>query len=523
MLNREARIFRSFSLRLPRGLEKNKTFLTLTLNVRGFNPVHVSLSIQDNAEVIACCEAKALANARLPEGLTPGQHYDATLKLSHENGFDEIPFSFDVMDANVIPLDFTLAHLLSFHICEHNDLHAFASLALAGCGAPSPEETLEKLYHTLSEKGLSYLLPPTPIAHDTQHLRSIPHVLKHGGTCTDLSLLTASLLHCCGKYPALLLFADHMAAGVFTATDAPAFSTLSDVRAIQALAFSGELLLVETTDMTSGRKSSFEKARLDILTRLSKGAPCVLVNTAGVLRSSACKTTLKTTESEPAPQAAEIKCPVCGYLLPENAKECPCCGESLPLIPQSAAPAVPKAAARPVPVIMSSSRSVMYITQPGHALASGLKKDEAEIRLAEKHNGLPVTGIYDRAFENRPLRFIHMPHTVKSIGSYAFSHCPLPAVALPPYLKEIKNGAFYHTGLQEIVIPHMVKVIPTNAFANCRNLRSVTLPDGLERIESGAFSGCPQLTSVTIPASVKSIAPGAFDEECELLQLGFSR
>ena len=109
VLNREARIFRSFSLRLPRGLEKNKTFLTLTLNVRGFNPVNVSLSIQDNAESIARCEAKALADARLPEGLTPGQHYDATLKLSHENGFDEIPFATangdellaDILDAGI--------------------------------------------------------------------------------------------------------------------------------------------------------------------------------------------------------------------------------------------------------------------------------------------------------------------------------------------------------------------------------------------------------------------------------------
>lgn len=534
--NREARIFDSFKIHIPRGLEKGKNWLKLTLSIAGFNPVSVSLTRLQfgDPDGIARCEAKALENTLLPEGLAPARHYDAMLTVSHMDGVAEVPFSFEIMDASIIPLDFSLAHLLSFHISEHSALHAFVSTALSAVGAPAAEETLAFLYNALTEKGLNYLPPPTPVVSDAQYLRSAPQVLQNGGTCADLSLLMASLLHCAGKYPALLLFANHMAAGVFTGAEAPAFHTLANAKAVYALVTSGELMLVETTDMTTGRKASFEKAQQDILSHLQLGAPCVLVNTTGVLRSAS-KLPLSPAAPQPLPAAQpdpsqEISpvCPYCGYepcvATPDG--RCPVCMEKLPQpvkVPHSAPEATPApAAVQTVPVITSSCPSVLYTAQPGHVLVNGLKKDETEVRLDEKRNGLPVAGIYDRAFENRSVRRIHMPHTIQVIGSYAFSGCPLPSVTLPPYLKEIKNGAFYNSGLKEVVIPHMVKAIHTLTFANCRQLRSVTLPEGLESIESGAFARCPLLTSVTIPASVKHIAPDAFDEGCELLKLSYT-
>ena len=51
--------------------------------------------------------------------------------------------------------------------------------------------------------------------------------MMHGGTCADLSLMLASLLHCAGKYPALLLFNGHMDVFPETETDDPDYNAWS--------------------------------------------------------------------------------------------------------------------------------------------------------------------------------------------------------------------------------------------------------------------------------------------------------
>ena len=64
------------------------------------------------------------------------------------------------------------------------------------------------------------------------------------------------------------------------------------------------------------------------------------------------------------------------------------------------------------------------------------------------------------------LKKVHLPSTIKKIGSSAFNNC---------------------TGLEEINIPSACKVIESNAFYNCVSLKEITIPKGIEKIGEGAF------------------------------------
>ncbi len=64
------------------------------------------------------------------------------------------------------------------------------------------------------------------------------------------------------------------------------------------------------------------------------------------------------------------------------------------------------------------------------------------------------------------LKTVHLPSTIKKIGSSAFNNC---------------------TGLEEINIPSACKVIESKAFYNCVSLKEITIPKNIEKIGEGAF------------------------------------
>ena len=113
------------------------------------------------------------------------------------------------------------------------------------------------------------------------------------------------------------------------------------------------------------------------------------------------------------------------------------------------------------------------------------------VGIPEKHEGLPVTGIRQRAFAYcDTMKGIGIPDSVTSIGEYAFSGC---------------------ASLTSITIPDGVTKIERGAFSGCGGLTSVVIPDSVMEISNYAFSECPSLESIVFPKSMTYVGIEAFD------------
>ena len=162
-----------------------------------------------------------------------------------------------------------------------------------------------------------------------------------------------------------------------------------------------------------------------------------------------------------------------------------------------------------------------------------------DINIPDTYNGLPVTSIGERAFDEcSSLISVVIPNSVTSIDEYAFIGCySLTSVVIGDSVTSIGDGAFY--GLQfneyenckylgsknnpyfvliEVTTQNLssytihgdTKIIAHSAFSYCHSLTSVVIPDGVTSICDGTFSNCTSLTSIIIPDSVTSIGQSAF-------------
>ncbi|MBR5284757.1 MAG: leucine-rich repeat protein, partial [Clostridia bacterium] len=130
-----------------------------------------------------------------------------------------------------------------------------------------------------------------------------------------------------------------------------------------------------------------------------------------------------------------------------------------------------------------------------------------------------VTAVGRSAFEGcRTLTAIHLPETVREIGSGTFRNCvSLRSVDFPAALTKIGDAAFQGCiGLVHLELPAAVEVIGSGAFRYCRNLTSVILPAALEEVSESLFMGCTALTEIEIPQDVRRIGPHGF-EDCRAL------
>lgn len=112
-------------------------------------------------------------------------------------------------------------------------------------------------------------------------------------------------------------------------------------------------------------------------------------------------------------------------------------------------------------------------------------------------DGMPVTEIAAGVFENKLIKTLSLPASVKTIGENAFKSCPA-----------LTSVTFEGDGLV---------TIGDNAFNGAQKLAKITLPETLESIGMQAFSGARVLNkSLTIPASVKTIGDYAISNCFEL-------
>ena len=153
---------------------------------------------------------------------------------------------------------------------------------------------------------------------------------------------------------------------------------------------------------------------------------------------------------------------------------------------------------------------------------------------------LPDTmkNINDNAFRNSSLMSINLPTSIVKIGNNAFENCRnlILDMTTLPNLESVGDYAFYYTNITNFDFTESTKLNylgeyafgETNlknidlynsslltefndyCFYYCRNLVSIVLPQNLKTIGSYAFSNCDSLTSITLPNSLTTIQDNAF-------------
>lgn len=182
-----------------------------------------------------------------------------------------------------------------------------------------------------------------------------------------------------------------------------------------------------------------------------------------------------------------------------------------------------------------------------------------------------ITSVGSMAFkENKYLKSVTLPETLKRIGKYAFAYCELEKVELPASVEIIEASAFSGSRIENVKIsskvkiieerafedclslkcidvdadnpsyssddygvlfdkdktvliqypsgrenteykmPNTVKTIGINAFGNCPYIKNVKLSENLEEIKPIAFASCYRLNDLIFPESLKSIGDEAF-------------
>ena len=184
-----------------------------------------------------------------------------------------------------------------------------------------------------------------------------------------------------------------------------------------------------------------------------------------------------------------------------------------------------------------------------------LKTDKADVQIPETYEGKPVVAIGDSALkDNKKIKSVVIPASVKSIGQSAFAGCTaLASVSFAEGLSEIGRFAFQNcTALTAISLPASVRSIGKNAFNGCATLSSIAVAAGntvyraegncLIEIASGtllrggkdsvipadgsvlkigdyAFAGVSGLIEIALPEGVLSLGYSAFENCISLAKI----
>ena len=151
----------------------------------------------------------------------------------------------------------------------------------------------------------------------------------------------------------------------------------------------------------------------------------------------------------------------------------------------------------------------------------------ADVKIADK-----TTSIADGALNNKAVKTVTIPETVKVKGAYAFAESGITEIVIPNSVVSIGNNAFQSAALKKITlsnaletmgkamfkdcaslasvkIPATIKNIPVDTFLDCKSLVKVDLA-AVETIGKYAFSNCEKLTSVELPETLTELDPMSF-------------
>ena len=143
-----------------------------------------------------------------------------------------------------------------------------------------------------------------------------------------------------------------------------------------------------------------------------------------------------------------------------------------------------------------------------------------DVIIPEKIGGKNVIKIGEEAFSpnkdriskqiqetRRKIVSIHIPNTVKSIGSKAFYDCEnLKSIKLSSKISSIGYGAFLGcVELSNIELPETIKTIGGEGFCGCKSLRKIQLPSKISKLDYATFNSCTKLEIIELPQTIKQI------------------
>lgn len=113
--------------------------------------------------------------------------------------------------------------------------------------------------------------------------------------------------------------------------------------------------------------------------------------------------------------------------------------------------------------------------------------------------------------EEKRLRKIFLPSTLKRMVVNTFIDCPIEELVLPEGMTEIPSCMCENCReLKRVVLPSTIKEIDVAAFSHCHKLSDIVLPEGLEKIWDDVFACCESLKVLELPTSIKYIGHEVF-------------
>ena len=125
-----------------------------------------------------------------------------------------------------------------------------------------------------------------------------------------------------------------------------------------------------------------------------------------------------------------------------------------------------------------------------------------DVIIPAEIDGLPVTRIGDRAFQQLEIPSAAIPDSVTTIGNYAFYHCQkLNSVTIGNGVTRIGSLAFSGCSLYTVSIPSSITAIGSRAFYECYGLTYISIGSSVIDIGGGAFRSCSSLRAITVDGS----------------------
>ncbi len=108
--------------------------------------------------------------------------------------------------------------------------------------------------------------------------------------------------------------------------------------------------------------------------------------------------------------------------------------------------------------------------------------------------------IGEKAFnECKSLATIELPAETTSIGKSAFNKCAsLTEFTVPGGVAVVEEDLFSEAGIESITLSEGVSMIKAGAFNKCVALETISLPASMATIEPSVFTGCKALTTITV-------------------------
>lgn len=146
------------------------------------------------------------------------------------------------------------------------------------------------------------------------------------------------------------------------------------------------------------------------------------------------------------------------------------------------------------------------------------------VTVPDKVDGMTVVGIGLAFKDNKTVKKVNLPNTIKNIYVDTFHNCTsLEEVNLPDELEYVGQSAFKDCAVKALKFPSSMRGIGPYAFEECFNLESFYFEEGLEFMETRAFAHCKKLKKVHLADSTYDLGDCAFEFCSELEEVNIPK